>query len=293
MAWLQLSIETDREHAQSLAGFLEQFNATAISFSAASDELLFDHADGTDSGHWQHTRVTALLQDDIDLDILLVCLRDRIGVDHIYSRKISRLEDRDWVASCEQSHPALVFADRLCICPGWCDVPEGEYLTVRLDPGLAFGTGTHATTSLCLEWLARAPLNGRTLIDYGCGSGILALAAAQLGAVSVAAVDIDPQAITACESNVARNRLQDKVRVGHPDTVAMQPADVLIANVLLNPLLDLRDRLAALVKPGGSIVLSGLLAHQADSCLAAYRACFNMQSPEFRDEWALLQGVRT
>jgi len=292
MGWLQLSVETDREHSEALAEFLEQFAATAISFSAASDEPLFDHCDGEDTGHWRHTRVSALLPGDVDMDILLVCLRDRIGSGHIYSHAISRLEDRDWVESFQQSQPALVFADRLCICPDWCEVPEGDYLTVKMDPGLAFGTGAHATTALCLEWLAREPVQGYAVIDYGCGSGILALAAARLGAAAVVAVDIDPQAISACESNVAGNQLQHCVRVGHPDHIELQAADILLANVLLNPLLELRERLAGLVKPGGRLVLSGLLAHQVDTCLEAYRPCFTMQSAEFRDEWALLQGVR-
>ncbi|MDX1518936.1 MAG: 50S ribosomal protein L11 methyltransferase, partial [Gammaproteobacteria bacterium] len=284
MAWLQLTVETDRAHCEALAGFFEQFAAASVSMSAASDEPLFDHSDGQESGHWQRTRVSALLPADIDLDILLVCMRDRIGAEHIFSREIARVDDQDWVADFQQQQKPLIFADRLCVRPGWCDAPEGDYAIVELDPGLAFGTGTHPTTALCLEWLATHDLNGRSVIDYGCGSGILAIAAATLGAAQVYAVDIDEQALAACRENARNNRLESQIKITDATGPVPAAVDVLMANVLLNPLLDLAKRFASLVKPGGSLVLSGLLPDQVETCLAAYRPCFNMQAPVFRDE---------
>lgn len=293
MSWLQLVVETDREHSDELAAFLENFSAMSISFSAASDEPVFAQNDGDESWHWRRTRVSALLPADVDMDILLVCMRDRIGADYIFNREITCVVDQDWVQSYQQQHPPLIFADRLCVCPSWCEVPQGDLATIMLDPGLAFGTGTHATTALCLEWLAQHDLAHKTVIDFGCGSGILALAAARLGAMQVTAVDIDPQAIQASRENVGKNNLQSKIIIVQAEQPEMDAADILVANVLLNPLLDLASRFAELVKPGGWLVLSGLLPDQVESCLAAYDHCFNMQTPVFRDEWALLQGTRS
>jgi len=293
MSWLQLVVETDREHSDELAAFLENFSAAAVSFSAASDEPVFDLNDDDDSGYWQRTRVSALLPVDVDMDILLVCMRDRIGAEHIFNREITCVADQDWVQSYQQQQQPLIFADRLCVCPSWCEIPPGDLANITLDPGLAFGTGTHATTALCLEWLAQHDLAHRSVIDFGCGSGILALAAARLGAKQVTAVDIDPQAIQASRENAGKNNLQSKIIIGHPEQIEMGAADILVANVLLNPLLGLASRFAELVKPGGWLVLSGLLPAQVESCLVAYDHCFNMQTPVFRDEWALLQGTRS
>ncbi len=292
MPWLNLTVETDPDHSDALAEFFQQFSAQAVSFSAASDEPLFDEPGGRPRTHWQRTRVSALFPADIDLDILLVCLRDRIGADHIYSREIQAVADQNWVSAYRQQQQALIFADRLCICPSWCEPPPGKFATVILDPGLAFGTGTHPTTGLCLDWLAQQDLAGRSVIDFGCGSGILALAAARLGAAAVTAVDIDPQALEACRCNAEQNGLAAHIDIVHADRMNTPTADILLANVLFNPLLQLADEFAQRVRPGGRLVLSGLLPDQAQACLAAYDRCFNMQAPVFRDEWALLQGTR-
>ncbi|MCG8324520.1 MAG: 50S ribosomal protein L11 methyltransferase [Thiotrichales bacterium] len=292
MSWLQLSIETDPAHTDALTGFFEQFSAASISISAASDEPVFDQCDARDPQHWQRTRVSALLPADVDMDILLVCLRDRIGAGHIYAHHIEAVMDRDWVAGYRQQVAPLIFADRLCVCPNWCTVPDPRLAVIELDPGLAFGTGTHATTALCLDWLARQELAGRSVIDFGCGSGILALAAARLGAGPVTALDIDPQALQASRDNALKNGLQDRIVIADPAAANITAADILIANVLLNPLLESAQRFGHWVRPNGTLVLSGLLPDQVDACLAAYQACFKLQAPTFRDEWALLQGTR-
>ncbi len=292
MDWLQLTIKTDAEHAESLTEFLELFGANAVSFSATNDEKIFDNVSDQNHSLWQQTSVSGLLPIDVDMDILLVCLRDRIGTEFLFDREIELITDQDWVENYQKSQPLLWYKDRLCICPSWSEPPESDIDPIILDPGLAFGTGTHSTTALCMEWLAENDIKGKSVIDYGCGSGILSLAAARLGAVPVHAVDIDPQAILACEENLDRNHLKKQVVAGLVKDVDLPVCDVLLANVLLNPLLELSEHFSCLLKPGGHLILSGLLANQIEECLEAYVAWFNMKPAVIKQEWALLEGIR-
>ena len=295
MSWLQLDLETNQAKAEELAELLEQFGAVSVSFTASSDEPLFDtQGQGNDDSNslWQKTRVTALLHPDTDLDIMLVCLRDRIGADAIYQHKIELLKDKDWVSEFKAQHEPLIFSGRVCISPSWCDHPESNMPTLILDPGLAFGTGAHPTTSLCIEWLAENDLTDKVVIDYGCGSGILAMVAALLGAKKVYAVDIDPQALEAAQQNIDRNDLANKIVVGHVDDCNLPLADIMVANILMNPLKGLVEKFADLTKPAGDIILSGLLHIQADECLSAYTVYFNMDEPVFESEWTRLHGIR-
>lgn len=290
MAWLQLTITSFSEYIEPLSELLENFGAHALSFASETDEQIF--ADGSDDRvFWEKTSVTALLDSDTDLDILLACARNRIGTDHIIGHRIESLADREWGECHKSGHGAMIYGGKLCVCPGWAQAPANVSCLIRLDPGLAFGTGSHPTTALCLDWLAAAELRDKRLIDYGCGSGILALAAAAMGAFCHA-VDIDPQALTATRNNADGNRLADRIRITTPDQVGIESADILIANILLNPLLALADDFASLVAPGGKLLLSGILAVQAEECLAAYDRWFMMKAPVFRDEWAMLSGVR-
>ena len=301
MAWLQLELETNQTQAEELSELLEQFGAVSVSLTASSDEPLFD-TQGQDPGEdqiennnkklWQKTRVIALLHPDSDLDIMLVCLRDRIGADNIYQHKIELLKDKDWVGEFKAEHQPLFFSDRVCISPSWCDQPENNIPTLVLDPGLAFGTGAHPTTSLCIEWLAENDLSNKVVIDYGCGSGILAMVAALLGARKVYAVDIDEQAIQAARENINRNNLTDKIVMAHVDDCELPVADVMVANILMNPLKDLREKFSQLIRPEGDIILSGILHVQAEECLDAYGACFNMDEPVFNSEWTRLHGIK-
>ena len=291
MSWLKLTIATGAEQVEQLSELLEQFDAASISFNPATDEAIFDEP--SESGcYWQRTYVSALLDSEIDLDILLACVRNRIGTDNIFSHKIEPLKDENWIEVHKDGHGPMVFAERLCICPSWCDPPDSSLTSVILDPGLAFGTGTHATTALCLGWLAEQDLSNKTVIDYGCGSGILGLAAAGLGASRVYGTDIDPQALSATMSNATRNHLQDKITASLSDRGEIPAADILIANILLNPLLELAPRFAELVNIGGSLALSGILAVQAEECLVAYSRWFKMSEPVYQDEWTLITGVR-
>tara|TARA_R110000782_G_scaffold133091_5_gene225305 strand:- start:845 stop:1759 length:915 start_codon:yes stop_codon:yes gene_type:complete len=303
MSWLQLELETNQAQAEELSELLEQFGAVSVSLTASSNEPLFDsQGQGEESGKnqiegsnkklWQKTRVIALLHPDSDLDIMLVCLRDRIGAENIYQHKIALLKDKDWVGDFKAEHRPLYFSDRVCISPSWCDQHENDIPTLILDPGLAFGTGSHPTTSLCIEWLAENDLSNKIVIDYGCGSGILAMVAALLGAREVYAVDIDEQALQAAKDNININNLAEIIIVEHVDTCALPVADILIANILMNPLKELVSKFSELTRSDGDIVLSGLLHVQAEECLDAYSTCFNMDEPVFNSEWVRLHGIK-
>ncbi len=292
MSWLQLILESDLESAEQLSELLEQFGAVSVSMSAVSDEKIFGQAIEKDPVLWQQTRVVALLHEDTDLDTLLVCLRNRVGADRIGKHEISILEDRDWVNEFKLGHGVKIFADRLCVCPSWCELPRDDIAHIILDPGLAFGTGTHETTVACLEWLASNDIKNKSVIDFGCGSGILALAAVKLGAEKAYAVDIDPQALQATEENAKRNGITDQLVIAHADDIQLPVVDVLIANVLLNPLQELANHFSELVQPCGDLVLSGLLSTQAEECLEAYQSWFSMDEPVFKQEWSLLHGTR-
>jgi ribosomal protein L11 methyltransferase len=189
------------------------------------------------------------------------------------------------------------FGERLWICPG-DQLPPAELLPasgpiiIRLDPGLAFGTGTHATTAMCLEWLDGAQLAGKRVIDFGCGSGVLAVAALKLGAAHATAVDIDPQALIATRDNAQRNAVEDRMSIHAADIDIAAPAHVLLANILADPLISLAPKLAGLVVPGGKLVLSGLLREQAAQVSIRYAEWFDVAQPVFRDDWARLDGVR-
>ncbi len=295
MTWLQLELETHQDQAEELSELFEQFGAISVSLSATSDEPVFDTQDDNDSHNqqlWKRTRITALLHPDSDLDIILVCVRDRIGAENIYNHKIELIKNRDWVSEYQSEHQAIIYSDRLCVSPSWCESPTNNIPTVILDPGLAFGTGSHPTTSLCIEWMLDNDLTDSTVIDYGCGSGILAMVAAKLGAKQVYAVDIDPQAIVAAKDNIKNNKLNKKIIVNHVHDADLPVADVLLANILMNPLKELSGKFPALVTNGGHIVLSGLLHIQAEECLDAYADSFIMDEPVFNSEWARLHGIK-
>lgn len=290
MDWLRLTITSHSRCIEPLSELLENFGAISLSYLPRTNEQIF--ADVTEERiFWEQTSVVALLDKDMDLDILLACIRNRIGIEHIIDHKIEPVSDRAWSECHKALHGVMMYGDKLCVCPSWCHEPENASYLVRLDPGLAFGTGSHPTTALCLEWLANTDLEGKHVIDYGCGSGILALAAARMGAACVYAVDIDPQALTATRSNVDTNQLISRIKITMPDEIAIGSADILVANILLNPLLNLAENFASLVRPGGELVVSGLLSVQVDECLAAYERWFMMGEPVFREEWAMLTGV--
>jgi ribosomal protein L11 methyltransferase len=289
MTWLRLSISCPQECLDDLKDLLENFDASSISYSPASSEPVFDDLSGRQS-FWKVTTLTALLDPDIDLDILMACVRNRIGTSNIISHKIDLLKDEDWEGAFKAGFGPIMIRDRLCVYPSWAVPPEGIPYSIQLDPGLAFGTGTHETTSLCLEWLADNPVQGKRIIDYGCGSGILGIAAAKLGAESVMCIDIDPQAINATLDNAKSNEVHHLISVRSDNMDAIPSADILVANILLEPLLHLASRLSSCVPKNGMIVLSGILANQVEACKECYSQWFDMTGPVFKNEWAMLTG---
>jgi ribosomal protein L11 methyltransferase len=290
-AWFRLTLTSFPQYLDDLGELLEKFDALSISFTPATSEPIFGDESETDR-FWEQTAVSALFGQDIDMDILIACIRNKISTENIIDCRIEAVHDTNWLENHKPGFTPMVFGDKLCICPSWLPRPHGIEHIIELDPGLAFGTGTHATTSLCLQWLADNDLQGIRVIDYGCGSGILGLAAAKLGASSVEAVDIDPQALLATISNARINHLEARISTALPADFHAQAADVLLANILLNPLIKLAGALSALVKDGGRIVLSGVLSTQMDSCLQVYSEWFDMDTPVFRDEWVMLTGTR-
>ncbi len=279
-----------RADVESLMEFLDRLGADSVSIAAGDASPLYSD-DPAAPEYWRQSRLQALFPIDAEPDILIACLRNRLGAACAATLVVDELGDQDWSLSGRSGLGPLLFGDQLCVCPGWVAAPADRRV-LTLDPGLGFGTGSHPTTALCLDWLAARDLRGCTLIDYGCGSGILGLSAALLGAAEVWLVDIDAQALAASRVNAERNHLLDRVRFLAPGAAPDRPADLLVANILLNPLLELAPQFARLVRPGAALALSGLLATQAGDCLAAYEPWFSMGDMTFRNEWALLQGRR-
>ncbi len=290
MPWLQLKLHTHPEQAQALAEQLEEAGAMAITLRDGADQPLYEPAPGSNP-LWDHTEVIGLFPAETDMAELKQRLEKQAGR-HFSSWQLQPLEEKDWSRAWMDGFRPMQFGKRLWICPSWHKPPQPDAINILLDPGLAFGTGTHPTTALCLEWLDSHPIEGNRVIDYGCGSGVLAIAAARLGAASVLAVDTDPQALQATRDNAVKNGVAHSIDVSLPEGIASAPAHLLIANILANPLVELAPRLAGLVAGGGFIVLSGILHEQAEEVTAAYRPWFTMSTPTGREGWVRLEGIR-
>lgn len=287
MSWQKLTLELDRAASAAAEQALQSAGALSVSLQDAGDEPVLEPAPG-ETPLWPRLRLTALFPRDTDPRELGAQLRAG-GIDAY--QEWDTLADEDWErARLRDTRPRL-FADRLWVCPAQApEPPHGA--VVRLDAGLAFGTGEHETTALCLEWLARLPLDGGRMLDYGCGSGILAIAALRLGALRATAVDIDPQALTATRENAQRNSVAGRIAVLPPVHLASAGFDTVIANILAGPLVDLAPRIAMLTAPGAQVALSGLLKEQTDDVAAAYGRWLDLEPVVIRGDWALLTGVR-
>ncbi|MDX1633342.1 MAG: 50S ribosomal protein L11 methyltransferase [Marinobacter sp.] len=295
MPWIQLRIPADSDTADQLEDLLMALGADAVSMEDAADEPLFEPDPGT-TPLWQATRVTGLFDAGRDIEQLCSEIRDawhQQTQQSLAEIDIELVEDKDWARAWMEDFKPLKFGERLWIVPSWHEPPDPDAANLSLDPGLAFGTGTHATTAMCLEWLDEHPIAGRQVIDYGCGSGILGLAALLLDARHVIGVDTDPQALEASRDNARRNGVpDDRLDLYLPGEEPELQADVMLANILAQPLIMLAPKLAAKVLPRGDLVLSGILAHQAREVMAAYEPWFVMDEPEQRDEWIRLTGRR-
>jgi ribosomal protein L11 methyltransferase len=285
----QLIVEVERSGAAAVESVLEALGALSVTLRDAGDEPLLEPLPG-ERPLWRRVRVEALFRSLPAPARLDAALGDAVGRPCVW--RATPLAERDWVRETQAAFPARRYGRALWVCPSWDEAPDGGTV-VRLDPGIAFGTGTHPTTALCLEWLDAHPPAGRTVVDYGCGSGILGIAAALLGARRVHATDIDAQAREATRDNARRNGLDEsRLAVAPPDRVTNVRADVVMANILHGPLLRLEPRLAELTRPGGTLVLSGLLQDQADALRAAYRPDFHFTDGRQSGEWILLEARR-
>ncbi|MDX1321015.1 MAG: 50S ribosomal protein L11 methyltransferase [Oceanospirillum sp.] len=296
MPWLQIKMDTNPAHAEVLEEFLLAAGANAVTLEDGDDQPLFEPIRGT-TPLWQQTRITGLFDAEQDSEAMIQALQNgwaSVFPDQAFpSPRIEILEDKDWEREwMENFHPIQV-GERLWICPSWKEAPNPEATNLVLDPGLAFGTGTHPTTFMCLEWLDQHDVDGQTVVDYGCGSGILGVAALLLGAEKAYGVDNDPQALVATRENTDRNSLPaESFDVYYPGKIGDVKADLMLANILAGPLIDLAPTISALVKDQGSLVLSGILSHQADDVIAAYTPWFNFEPVKQKDEWVCLSAVK-
>ena len=292
MPWQPLKIQLQSDRIDALEPHLLANGAISISYLDAENQAIFQLEPGS-TPLWDNSYLLCLFDATADLEALLKWLKQHPAVINKRLLRVEVLEDQDWERSWMQDFKAMQFGDKLWICPSWQIPPDSEAINIMLDPGLAFGSGSHATTSMCLRWLAQAQLEGSEVIDYGCGSGVLAIAAALLGASRVHGVDNDPQAIVATLDNSHRNNIDDAVLSAClPEALPQMQADILLANILAEPLLQLAEKFSLLLKPGGKIVLSGLLHEQADTLLNTYARWFVMDTPAMEMEWVRLSGTR-
>lgn len=291
MPWLQLRLAITPDQAEPMEDLLLGLGAVSVTFMDAEDQPIFEPDLGT-TPLWQNTHLLALFEADTERRGLIDQLQS-LWQAPLPVHQFEDIADQDWERSWMDSFQPMRFGQRLWIVPSWHDAPEPDAVNLLLDPGLAFGTGTHPTTALCLEWLDAQQLQSQQVIDFGCGSGILAIAALLLGADRVVGTDIDPQALEASRDNAQRNQLADeRFPLYLPEAMPSEPADVLVANILAGPLVTLAPQLTALVKPGGRIALSGILAEQTEDILSAYRGAFELDPVAEKEGWIRVSGVR-
>jgi ribosomal protein L11 methyltransferase len=292
MSWVSLKLAADGEGAEALADALMDAGALSVSIEdrdagTAAEQAQFGEPGLDDPKAWQRNWVVALLEADADIAALLAQLKLPAEIE----REVEAVAEQDWVRLTQSQFEPIPISDRLWIVPSWHDAPDPEAIVLVLDPGLAFGTGSHPTTRLCLKWLEQHLQGAESVLDYGCGSGILAIAAKKLGAGQVVGTDVDAQAITASRNNAESNRTEAAFFL--PDALPTGEFDVLVANILTNPLKALMPLLAGRVKAGGRIALSGILAEQADEVLAIYGQFFDMRLWAADDGWVCLTGIKS
>lgn len=287
MPWQELTFQTNAEYANQLAELFTEAGAAAVTFLDAKDQPIYEPELGTQP-LWKLVQMSVLFEMGIDLsEVLQFCKQST----YITEPNIGIIEDREWERVWMAEFKPMRFGNRLWICPSWCEPPDPTAINILLDPGLAFGTGTHPTTAMCLEALDNMDLTNKTVIDYGCGSGILGIAAMKLRASSVWLVDNDPQALTATRDNAEKNNIDlANFHIEHSDVFKEYQVDIVLANILANPLIQLSEKLMSIAKH--HIVLSGILEEQAAAVMQAYQKHFNFMPIKRRDGWVCLEGTR-
>ena len=298
MPWIQIKIRlrTGTEHDDLVIEKARSLptgqGAMSVTYTDAGDNPVYEPLPG-ETKLWSETIVTGLFDAEVKTGRIMDFVKSHLRPGTQVTSEI--LEDKDWVREWMDHFKPMKFGRRLWICPSWCKTPDPDAVNLMLDPGLAFGTGTHPTTAMCLEFLDGEPLEGKHVIDFGCGSGILAIAALLLGAKSALGLDIDPQAIKASGENAERNGVRDRLSLrltGGEAPEENEKADVLVANILAGPLTELAPDIEKLVKKGGHLALSGILGKQADDVRAVYSEWFDMDEPLIREDWCRLTGIR-
>lgn len=296
MPWLCAILHVAEPAVEDLSDALLAAGALAVDVQdaaagTAAERPIFAEPGEAPATGWQANRVSALFPIDADLHVLIPQAMAEAGIAPASEFRVERVEDADWVRLTQSQFQPLQITPRLWVVPSWHELPDPAAVNIVLDPGVAFGTGAHPTTRLCLRWLDTVVTPDADVLDYGCGSGILAIAAMKLGARSARGIDIDPQAVLAAQDNAERNRVKADFAAA-ADDAPVRPARIVVANILANPLTVLAPLLARLTLPGGRIALSGILMEQTQSVLDAYAANFDMQSTDHDDGWVLLTGFR-
>ncbi|ALS99830.1 50S ribosomal protein L11 methyltransferase [Lacimicrobium alkaliphilum] len=289
MAWIQLRINTHAEEAEPLGEQLSELGAQAVTFVDAKDTPWYEPKPG-EVQLWPDTQVVGLFDASEDMPPIVRRIKARVPENTLI--KLDPLEDKDWEREWMDNFHPVRFGKRLWICPSWRDVPEPDAVNVMLDPGLAFGTGTHPTTALCLRWLDGLDLTNCTVVDFGCGSGILGIAALKLGAARVIGIDIDPQAIQASEENARRNNVAEQIELYLPKQQPELQADIVVANILAGPLRDLRQVITDYCRQDTLLALSGILKEQAEDIHQLYSQDFDMDAIAIEGDWARVSGRR-
>jgi ribosomal protein L11 methyltransferase len=292
MPWLEISVRVGRETAALVERLLQDQPVLALTMTDDADDPVLEPAVG-ETPLWPTVRITALFPNDTPVEPLARLLSLAPGIYRPQQVSFKKLEDQQWERLWLDRFEPMRFGENLWVVPGEHPPPEGAVHVLRLDPGLAFGTGTHPTTRLCLEWVDGHDFDGQTVVDYGCGSGVLGIAAALKGAASVIAVDNDPQALVATRDNAWRNGVAGCIRAVAPGELEIAEADVVLANILAMPLVELAPVLTAMLRPEGQLVLSGLLAEQSGEVEAAYRPHTGPLSVAGEEGWVRLVGGRS
>ncbi|MGM0480375.1 MAG: 50S ribosomal protein L11 methyltransferase [Pseudomonadota bacterium] len=291
MPWIQLTLSSSEQHAPQVGDLLMDNGALAITYRDGADTPIFEPPLG-EVLFWHHTLVTGLFDADTELRPVIDGLEQSALLKSPLQYKVDALEDKDWEREWMDNFQPICFGQRLWVCPSWRDIPQPDAVNILLDPGMAFGTGTHPTTAMCLRWLDSNPPQGHKVVDFGCGSGILGIAALKLGAQHAIGIDIDQQALIATKDNALRNQVADGFEVYLPGQAPETKADLVIANVLAGPLKELAEVILSYVAEGGQLVLSGILAHQAEQVMQAYQPSISFDPVTTEGDWVMLSGTR-
>ncbi len=292
MAWWQLTIECKREELEYTEDTLLELGALSITLCDAADEPIYEPPLG-ETPIWPTTRVTGLFDQTSTVEELYDRLLEKLPEHLVSSIRKEQIDDQVWERAFLDRYQPIQFANNLWVCPSWIAPPDPQAVNIILDPGIAFGTGTHPTTALCLEFLGKNPPKQKSVLDFGCGSGILAISAYKMGASLVSSIDIDPQAVESTISNAKRNGIDPaKLNISLPNDQVIEPVQYLIANILSGPLIELETLFSSLTVSGAQLLLSGILPDQADNVIQAYQQHFELDPATITDNWCRITGTR-